>query len=196
MQPNISLANYNRALQFAIKYHDDQRRKNKEGLLYLTHLVGVANLLVEAECEECVVIAGLLHDVIEDTQTTEELVKAEFGDHIAYLVKQVTNIESDSKLEIKKAQVEKSAKFSYGASLVKLADKIDNLRDLNVSPPLSWSPEYVEGYFIWCYAVCKNLFGLNRYLDNKALEIFKSRGITELTDEQFNEKLEKYYASL
>ena len=79
--------------------------------------------------------AALLHDTVEDTDTTQAELEAKFGTEIASIVAEVTDDKSLPKAERKRAQIEHAAHISKKAKLVKLADKICNLRDVAHSPP-------------------------------------------------------------
>jgi guanosine-3',5'-bis(diphosphate) 3'-pyrophosphohydrolase len=101
--------------------------------------------------------AALLHDTLEDTETsTEELIES-FGSEVASLVQEVTDDKRLPKQERKRLQVEHAAQLSLKARLVKLADKIANLRDVAVSPPAGWSLERRQEYFDWAKAVVDNV---------------------------------------
>lgn len=77
----------------------------------------------------------MLHDTVEDTDTTVQELKDKFGDSVAGIVQEVTDDKSLPKLERKRQQVEHAPHCSPKAKLVKLADKLDNLRDLNSCSP-------------------------------------------------------------
>lgn len=85
------------------------------------------------------ICAALLHDTIEDTDTTADELRSEFGQAISSIVLEVTDDKTLPKAERKRLQVEHAAHLSTHAKLVKLADKICNLRDVASSPPADWS---------------------------------------------------------
>jgi (p)ppGpp synthase/HD superfamily hydrolase len=117
------------AVQFALKKHDGQYRKESEKWPYATHLILVGMLLTEAEADEDTVIAGLLHDTIEDTKTTEEEIRAAFGSRVLELVTAVTE-PSQSSMEWqdrKDAYLAKLSEADDSALLISIADKIDNV---------------------------------------------------------------------
>ena len=90
--------------------------------------------------------AALLHDSVEDTDTTLDEVELHFGDQVRRLVEEVTDDKTLPKLERKRLQVEHAPQSSPGAKLVKLADKLYNLRDLNrCTPEGTLSPTCSEG---------------------------------------------------
>jgi guanosine-3',5'-bis(diphosphate) 3'-pyrophosphohydrolase len=129
-----------RALAFAADKHRHQRRKDAEASPYINHPIALANVLVEEGGVEDIEVlcAALLHDTIEDTDTThEELVNA-FGSRIAHIVAEVTDDKNLKSEERKRLQIEHAPKLSVEAKLVKLADKTCNLRDIVVRPPAKW----------------------------------------------------------
>jgi guanosine-3',5'-bis(diphosphate) 3'-pyrophosphohydrolase len=155
------------ASAFAAHKHRDQRRKGAEASPYINHPIAVANVLAnEAHITEPVVLAAaLLHDTIEDTDTTADELAAEFGPEIAEIVLEVTDDKSLPKQERKRLQIEHAATLSEKAKLVKLADKICNLRDMNQSPPLDWSTQRQAEYFIWAKKVVDPMRGVSATLE-------------------------------
>jgi GTP diphosphokinase / guanosine-3',5'-bis(diphosphate) 3'-diphosphatase len=107
----------------------------------------------------------MLHDTIEDTDTTADQLRARFGDEVAQIVLEVTDDKSLPKEKRKQLQIEFAPKASHGAKLVKLADKICNLRDILASPPTGWSDERKAEYFEWAKNVVDGLRGENPTLE-------------------------------
>lgn len=172
------------AASFAADKHRLQRRKDAEASPYINHPLALADILArEGGVEDAIVIAAaLLHDTVEDTETSIEELEARFGRRIASLVAEVTDDKSLSKGERKLLQITKSASKSTGAKLVKLADKIANLRDLTSTPPAGWSDERRMQYFEWAKQVVEALRGTNAMLEASFDEAY-SEGIgTILTD--------------
>jgi guanosine-3',5'-bis(diphosphate) 3'-pyrophosphohydrolase len=155
------------ATAFAAHKHRDQRRKDRAASPYINHPISLASVLVhEAGIEDRVVLAAaLLHDTIEDTATTFAELKAEFGDEIASVVLEVTDDKMLSKQDRKRLQIEHAATISTDAKLVKLADKICNLRDMCSSPPADWSLDRKREYFEWAKQVIDRLRGVNAKLE-------------------------------
>jgi guanosine-3',5'-bis(diphosphate) 3'-pyrophosphohydrolase len=149
------------AAAFAAHKHRDQRRKGAEASPYINHPLMVANVLANEGAVDDVttLVAALLHDTIEDTQTTGEEIAAAFGPEAAAVVLEVTDDKRLSKDERKRHQVLHAAKISERAKLVKLADKICNLRDLSSSPPADWPLQRRREYFEWAHAVVAHLRG-------------------------------------
>nr|KAF6409999.1 HD domain containing 3 [Rousettus aegyptiacus] len=125
------------AADFAARKHRGQRRKDPEGTPYINHPIGVARILThEAGITDIAVLqAALLHDTVEDTDTTLDEVELHFGAQVRGLVEEVTDDKTLPKLERKRLQVEQAPHSSPGAKLVKLADKLHNLRDLKRCTP-------------------------------------------------------------
>jgi GTP diphosphokinase / guanosine-3',5'-bis(diphosphate) 3'-diphosphatase len=144
-----------RALAFASRRHSQQRRKDEDASPYINHPIALVSILA-AEAginDRDTLCAALLHDTIEDTDTTvEELVEA-FGRPVASLVQEVTDDKRLPKAERKLRQVEHAAHLSPKARAVKLADKIANLRDVADNPPVKWSLARRQEYFDWAKQV-------------------------------------------
>lgn len=137
----INLALIIDALAFASLVHRDQRRKGAEASPYISHPITLARILVvEGGIEDPVVIAAaLLHDTIEDCGVTRAELAGKFGVEVADVVTEVTDDKSLPKARRKDLQVEHAAHISARAKLVKLADKIANVRDIADHPPSDWS---------------------------------------------------------
>ncbi|VTJ51659.1 Hypothetical predicted protein [Marmota monax] len=168
------------AADFAARKHKQQRRKDPEGTPYINHPIGVARILThEAGITDIVVLqAALIHDTVEDTDTTLDEVEMHFGAQVRRLVEEVTDDKTLPKLERKRQQVEQAPHSSPGAKLVKLADKLYNLRDLNRCTPEGWSENRVQEYFEWAAQVVKGLQGTNQQLEEALKQLFKERGLT------------------
>ena len=111
-----------------------------------------------------VIVAALLHDTIEDTKTTKQELEEKFGPEIAEIVAEVTDDKSLEKSVRKQRQVEHAAHLSVRAKIVKLADKISNVRDVATSPPSDWSIECRREYFEWAKRVVDSLGTVNEPL--------------------------------
>jgi GTP diphosphokinase / guanosine-3',5'-bis(diphosphate) 3'-diphosphatase len=156
-----------RATAFAAHKHRNQRRKDVDESPYINHPVALADVLANEGNvdDEAVLIAAILHDTIEDTETSREELINQFGQAIADIVGEVTDDKSLPKAERKRLQVEHAPHISEGAKLVKLADKICNLRDIAASPPASWSLERKREYFDWAKSVVNGLRGVHPVLE-------------------------------
>ncbi len=154
------------ALEFASLKHRDQRRKDREQSPYINHPIAVARMLsVHAIANADVIAAAILHDTIEDTATTRDELVARFGASIAAIVVEVTDDKSLTNAQRKQLQVEHAPSLSNAAKLVKLADKICNVRDLIESPPYDWSEDRRREYLAWCTRVVAGLRGASAELE-------------------------------
>ena len=147
-----------RALAFATEKHRGQVRKDADSTPYIQHPIALASLLWEVGVHDAEVLAAaILHDTIEDTQTTHDELEREFGRQVAHLVAEVTDDKRLPKAMRKEKQIEHAAHLPPGARLIKLADKICNLRDVAHSPPADWSIERRREYFEWARAVVEKV---------------------------------------
>lgn len=154
------------AATFAAERHRDQRRKGKDASPYINHPLALASLLAErGERDPTVLMAALLHDTVEDTATSFQDIERSFGQEVADIVREVTDDKSLPKAERKRLQVEHAGHLSRRAMLVKLADKICNLRDLHISPPTDWSLQRKREYFDWAKAVVDPMRGVHPDLE-------------------------------
>jgi (p)ppGpp synthase/HD superfamily hydrolase len=120
-----------RAMRVSIAAHDGQLRKGTEGVPYVVHPMHVAMMLARWGLEEDVIVAGLLHDVVEDCEAwTRERVQQEFGAHVASIVAQLTEDKSLTWEERKRRAVEDVPHMSPEAASVKAVDKLHNLQSL------------------------------------------------------------------
>ena len=156
-----------RAAVFAANKHRHQRRKDAEASPYINHPLTVADILAsEGGVEDPVTLmAAVLHDTVEDTDTFEGELRATFGSVVADVVMEVTDDKSLPKAERKRLQIVHAPELSSRAKLVKIADKIANLRDIAFNPPDSWSLQRRQEYFDWAAAVTAGLRGVNPRLD-------------------------------
>ena len=157
-----------KALIFAADKHKNQRRKDADASPYINHPIALANILVnEGEITDISVLCGaILHDTIEDTETTKEELIQQFGEKITSIVLDVTDDKTLLKAERKLKQIEHASHASHEAKLVKLADKISNLRDILASPPKDWTDVRKKEYFDWAGKVVDQIRGTNSKLEN------------------------------
>ena len=164
---NSELRTLLRAADYAARQHVAQRRKGDAAEPYINHLLEVASLLAEATGDNDIVllVGGLLHDTLEDTDTTFEDLVERFGEEVASLVAEVTDDKSLKKEERKRLQVETAANKSRRARLLKIADKTSNLRGLVRSPPTGWNTERMRDYVVWAGQVVRSCRGLDIELE-------------------------------
>lgn len=121
--------------------------------------------------------AAILHDVIEDTDTTYDELRDNFGEEVTEIVRECTDDKTLDKMERKRLQIERARSSSRKAKLVKLADKLYNLRDLDRSMPVGWTKERVDEYFIWAHKVVENLSGTNKIMEEALAQIFRDHNV-------------------
>ncbi len=155
------------AAAFAAEQHRRQRRKDADATPYINHPLALATILARegGVSDAEVLAAALLHDTVEDTETTLAELEARFGPNVAGMVAEVTDDKSLPKLERKRLQVAHAGHKSPGAKLVKLADKIANLRDIAASPPADWDQARKADYVRWASEVVAGLRGANPALE-------------------------------
>ncbi len=153
--------------EVAAGWHAAQRRKGEAAEPYINHLLEVAALVGEATGgnDPSLVMAALLHDSIEDCGIARSEIEARFGADVAELVDAVTDDKSLPKLERKRLQIEHAAHASARAKMLKLADKISNLRALAASPPAGWPAARQQEYLAWARAVVAGTRGVNAWLE-------------------------------
>jgi len=166
-----------KATAFAARKHKDQRRKDDASSPYINHPVSLADVLVHegGVTDLPTIAAALLHDTIEDTETTAEEIEVHFGATIRSIVEEVSDDKSLGKQACKQMQITKAPTLSSQARAVKLADKICNLRDVVVNPPSGWTLERRQGYFDWAKKVIDGLRGEHAVLESLFDEVYRQR---------------------
>jgi len=156
-----------KALRFSADKHRNQRRKDIAQSPYINHPIEVVQLLwdVGGVRDMDVLLAAILHDTIEDTETLPDEISTIFGEQVKSFVLEVTDDKSLPKGERKRLQIETARRKSYGAKLIKLADKSCNIRDLVTRPPEDWPPERRREYLLWSERVVAGLRGTNSPLE-------------------------------
>lgn len=163
-----------KALAFAAHKHRDQRRKDVEASPYINHPIALADVLCNEGgiTDENVLCTALLHDTVEDTETTPEELTQVFGKAISDLVMELTDDKALPKADRKRLQIEHAAHASHQAKLVKLADKICNLRDIVSHPPEDWDLKRKQEYFDWAKKVVDQVRGSNAALEETFDKIY------------------------
>jgi guanosine-3',5'-bis(diphosphate) 3'-pyrophosphohydrolase len=166
-----------KALAFAAHKHRDQRRKDVKASPYINHPIALAHVLwtVGKVRDPVTLAAALLHDTIEDTQTTAAELRGHFGAAVAEVVEEVTDVKFLKKESRKRIQVARAARSSRRAQRVKLADKICNLEDILARPPADWSIERQRQYFDWAKSVVDQVRGANRALEGRFDRLYRRR---------------------
>lgn len=164
----MSLSLLLRAADFAAERHRYQRRKDERASPYINHPLHVALLLAEVGGidDVQVIAAGLLHDTVEDTDTTPEQIAEMFGDRVRDLVMEVSDDTQLVSRERKRLQIDGAPSLSRDAVLIKLADKASNIRDIIDSPPRGWSLDRRRRYLDWAQAVIDGCQPANSALES------------------------------
>jgi guanosine-3',5'-bis(diphosphate) 3'-pyrophosphohydrolase len=155
------------AARFAAERHAGQLRKGAHAEPYINHPLEVANLIANVgKIDDIdILMAGLLHDTIEDTATTSEELIKHFGVTANGYVLEVTDDKGLPKARRKELQIEHAPHMSRGAKIVKLADKISNCRDVLENPAVDWDMARRREYIQWGSNVVAGLRGANEYLE-------------------------------
>jgi guanosine-3',5'-bis(diphosphate) 3'-pyrophosphohydrolase len=158
-----------RALGFAADKHQNQRRKGRDQLPYVNHLIRVTGILwrVGEVRDMPTLLAALLHDTLEDTDTGVGELETLFGVQVLATVLEVTDDKTLPKATRKQLQIEHAPHLSTAARLIKLADKIDNVYDVSHNPPADWPHERMVAYLDWAEAVVAGLRGINAALETR-----------------------------
>ena len=139
-RPNTDLSSVEKAYELAKSAHGDQRRKSGEP--YIIHPLSVAIILAELEMDKETIIAGILHDVVEDTGVTDEQIEEEFGNEVASLVDGVTKLTqlnySQDTIEVQAENLRKmfiAMAKDIRVVVIKLADRLHNQRTMQYQTP-------------------------------------------------------------
>jgi guanosine-3',5'-bis(diphosphate) 3'-pyrophosphohydrolase len=156
-----------RAVAFAAEKHKDQRRKDANSSPYINHVIAVASVLAEegGVTDEELIMAAILHDTVEDTETTREEIEVHFGKKVASIVSEITDDMTLPKVVRKRLQEVNSPSSTADAKQLRIADKICNVRDIAHSPPADWSLERKREYLQWTVRVVAGCRGINPLLD-------------------------------
>jgi GTP diphosphokinase / guanosine-3',5'-bis(diphosphate) 3'-diphosphatase len=137
-RPNDDLEIIRRAYDFSLQHHKGQSRASGEP--FLSHLLAVAGVLAEMKLDPAAIAAGLLHDCVEDTSVTIESIQEQFGEQVARIVEGVTKINKIDFASQEERQAENVRKMILAmvedirVVLIKLADRLHNMRTLSALP--------------------------------------------------------------
>jgi guanosine-3',5'-bis(diphosphate) 3'-pyrophosphohydrolase len=164
------------AAELAARRHNGMARKGRGDEPYINHLAEVANLLAVATdgADPELVAAGWLHDAVEDTDTTREELATKFSERVASLVVEVTDDMSLPKPQRRQNQIEDAPHKSLGAKMIKIADKISNIRARIVPNPNNDERDDLADYAAWAEKVVAGCRGVNPILDAKFDEAVKA----------------------
>src|SRR6202012_5443013 len=155
------------AAELAARRHNGMARKGRGSEPYINHLAEVANLLSAATegADAELVAAGLLHDAIEDTETTREELAQKFSERVASLVVECTDDMHLPKAERRRLQAVNASHKSASARLIKIADKISNVRARILPDPSAEERDDLVDYTNWAEQVVAGCRGGNAWLD-------------------------------
>lgn len=185
--PQADLGLVKKAYRYSAKAHQKQKRYSGEP--YTSHLLEVAKILADLELDMITIAAGILHDVIEDTDISLSTIKEEFSEEIAMLVNGVTKLSRISFKTREERQAENFRKMFLAMAedvrviLIKLADRLNNMRTLQYIPPykrLKVAQETLE-----IYVPIANRLGISRIqweledLSLRYLEPMKYKGVVD-----------------
>jgi guanosine-3',5'-bis(diphosphate) 3'-pyrophosphohydrolase len=156
-----------KALEFAACRHRRQSRNDVGRSPYINHPIAVANLLAEVGevTDVGTLVAAILHDTIEDTNTTSEELEQHFGINVRHIVEELTDDKRLDKEVRKQLQIKHAPRLSACAKAIKLADKICNIRDVIDCPPVGWPLQRRKDYLDWTEKVVEGCRGTNESLE-------------------------------
>ena len=169
-----------KAVAYAAEKHRLQLRANEKKTPYIIHPIGVADQVMQIAhvYDVDVIVAALLHDVLDDTGATLSEISSQFGEKVAGYVDEMTEDVKLSSKERKKLQIIHALHQSQGAALIKISDKLHNLNTLMNDPPIGWTQDRMDQYFQWSQAVVENL-----------------PAVSDALKKEFHEVIVKYWAS-
>lgn len=164
--PNINYLT--KAYVFAAEKHVKQRRKGVKDIPYINHPIEVANLLSHSneQVDYSLLIAAILHDTIEDTDTSEKEIEQLFGNNVLNIVLEVTDNMQLSKAERRKKQTNSAPHLSPQAKQIKIADKTCNILDM-LTTRIEWTQQMKRDYVKWAISVVDGCRGVNIVLEKE-----------------------------
>jgi len=168
------------AVDFAANKHKFQRRKGYLRIPYINHPVKVCKILIDCgESDLDLLLAAVLHDTIEDTETSQSELIENFGEKVTHLVLEISDNMDLDEIVRKNLQVENASKLSPQASLIRIADKIANVSDI-INYPINWTTQRKLKYIEWAIQVFNNCKGQNNKLDEMFVDLSaKARKLIE-----------------
>jgi GTP diphosphokinase / guanosine-3',5'-bis(diphosphate) 3'-diphosphatase len=165
MKQSQSVSRFMDALEFAAYRHRFDKTKNDEP--YINHIISVCRLIVVngEENDEDVLMAAALHDTVEKTGTKASEINSHFGEKVFQLVMEVTDHSASNETEKFQQQLQRAGTLSDKAKLIKLADKIANVKMMLSYPPEGWDLEKRSLYINWADRIIFALRGTNEKLE-------------------------------
>jgi guanosine-3',5'-bis(diphosphate) 3'-pyrophosphohydrolase len=165
MKDSKVIASFLDAIDFAAYRHRFDKTKNDEP--YINHVISVCRLIAVTgeESDNEVLQAAALHDTVEKTATKASELNFQFGENVFHLVMEVTDHSSENDSEKFQQQLQRVGSLSKKARLIKLADKIANVKSLLSYPPEGWDIEKRSLYINWADRIISALRGTNDKLE-------------------------------
>ena len=152
------------ALYFASNAHAGQFRKGPKHEEYIHHLIEVVHILINVDVNDTNTLRiAALHDVLEDTDVSENKLRLEFGDYVTDGVKLLSDDKSLPLAERRAYQIKHVAKLPDNLKLIKIADHCSNI----ISIPAEWDKEKLSAYLNWSHKVVSKCKCINEHLDNE-----------------------------
>jgi guanosine-3',5'-bis(diphosphate) 3'-pyrophosphohydrolase len=188
------------AVSFAAWKHRNQKRKDAMHTPYINHCLDVVSILKNAGIRDPhILTAAVLHDTVEDTDTTLAEIEAKFGPQVAKMVAECSDDKALPKVQRKQLQIVHAKTISDGAKLVKLADKMSNCGSpwgFLASEPTGWTMAEIRGCIIWCYAVVQQMRGTSAKLDDEFNQLWpelETKYAFVIPRHSLHEALQVYY---
>ncbi|MCK5823733.1 MAG: HD domain-containing protein [Bacteroidales bacterium] len=168
------------AYNYAAQKHKGQVRKGNDKAPYINHPISVVHTLTSTGnvVDNATIIAGILHDVIEDTNTNPNEIAELFSWEIANIVLEISDKKNISSDKRKAMQIFNASKLTHKAKLIRIADKICNVRDIIDFPPRLWNIQRRINYLLWTKKVLDEIKGTHIDLENLYLEVFNEGMLT------------------
>jgi guanosine-3',5'-bis(diphosphate) 3'-pyrophosphohydrolase len=164
-----------RAIEFAARKHSLQRRKDVAASPYINHPIAVAHLLADTGgiTDLLTLMAAVLHDTVEDTETTPAELEEQFGQTVRKVVEEMTDDKKLDKAVRKALQIEQAPHLSRRAKAIRTADKIANVQDVTDAPPATWNQTRRLDYLDWTEKVVAGCRGTNVPLERLYDEVLR-----------------------
>ncbi len=161
------------ALIFGAEKHKAQVRSNLKKTPYIIHPIEVADFVMRIGkvYDKNVLSAALLHDVMDETGTTYEEIENRYGKIVSQYVQEMTVKKELTLKEQKKYQIIQAFHQTPSVAVIKLSDKLSNLKTLAQTPPASWSRDRIDQYFQWAQSVIENLPEANSFLKQAVKDV-------------------------
>ena len=164
------------ALMFGAEKHKGQVRSNPKKTPYIIHPIEVADFVMRIGkvYDKEILVAALLHDVMDEAGTTYEEISNLYGKTVSQYVQEMTVKKELTLKEQKKLQIIQAFHQTPSVAIIKLSDKLSNLGTLAKTPPTSWTRDRIDQYFQWAQSVIENLPEANPLLKQAVKDVIFS----------------------